>query len=105
LARKEDTNEESVENIITISSKQRITKSEEVPENAIGSKACSLCGVSFHTVEEQRSHTKSDLHGYNLKQKMRGQRAVSEGDFEKLIGGNMYNLLVLPTFLTLSRSR
>jgi hypothetical protein len=102
--RKEDTNEESVDTIITHSSGKSIEKSEEVAENAIGSKACSLCGVSFHTVEEQRSHSKSDFHGYNLKQKMRGQKAVSEADFEKLVGGNVYGLLILPALLTLHRS-
>lgn len=35
---------------------------------------------------DQRSHQKSDLHNYNLKQKLRGQKPVSENDFEKLIG-------------------
>jgi hypothetical protein len=43
--------------------------------------------VTFYTVEEQRSHVRSDLHGYNLKQKIKGANPVSEGDFEKLIGG------------------
>ena len=37
-------------------------------------------------MEDQRSHTKSDLHGYNLKQRLRGATPVSEGDFEKLVG-------------------
>ncbi|PBP16639.1 ankyrin repeat and zinc finger domain-containing protein [Diplocarpon rosae] len=55
-------------------------------ETTDGSKCCSLCGIAFHTVEEQRSHTRSDLHGYNLKQKIRGARTVTEGEFEKLIG-------------------
>ncbi|KAH7305015.1 ankyrin repeat and zinc finger domain-containing protein 1 [Stachybotrys elegans] len=31
-------------------------------------------------------HLKSDLHHYNLKQKLRGQKPVSEVEFEKLIG-------------------
>lgn len=53
----------------------------------VGAKACSLCSVTFPTVEEQRSHTRSDLHAYNLKQKIRGGNSVSEGDFEKLVGG------------------
>lgn len=37
------------------------------------------------TVVDQRSHVRSDLHGYNLKQKMRGQKAVNESDFDKLV--------------------
>lgn len=52
----------------------------------VGSPACSLCSLTFTTVRDQRGHLKSDLHHYNLKQKMRGLSAVSEADFEKLIG-------------------
>jgi len=37
-------------------------------------------------VAEQRNHVRSDLHGYNLKQKIKGQEPVGEVDFEKLIG-------------------
>ncbi|KUI59892.1 hypothetical protein VP1G_07110 [Cytospora mali] len=51
-----------------------------------GSQACSLCGLTFATVLDQRGHQKSDLHHYNLKQKLRGQKPVSEAEFEKLIG-------------------
>ncbi|TFB03727.1 hypothetical protein CCMA1212_004829 [Trichoderma ghanense] len=51
----------------------------------VGSQACSLCKLSFPTVIDQRSHTKSDFHNYNLKQKLRGQSPVSEAEFEKLI--------------------
>lgn len=35
---------------------------------------------------EQRNHVRSDLHGYNLKQKIKGLKPVGEADFEKLIG-------------------
>ncbi|KAJ4182591.1 hypothetical protein NW755_010358 [Fusarium falciforme] len=54
--------------------------------NLVGSQACSLCGLTFTTVIDQRGHLKSDLHHYNLKQKLRGQQSVSEVEFEKLIG-------------------
>ncbi|KAF5003689.1 hypothetical protein FDECE_9774 [Fusarium decemcellulare] len=52
----------------------------------VGSQACSLCGLTFTTVIDQRGHLRSDLHHYNLKQKLRGQKPVSEAEFEKLIG-------------------
>ena len=48
--------------------------------------SCSLCSLNFPTIQEQRSHVKSDLHHYNLKQKMRGLKPVTENDFERLIG-------------------
>ncbi|OTB12813.1 hypothetical protein K445DRAFT_320610 [Daldinia sp. EC12] len=51
----------------------------------VGSQSCSLCALSFATVQDQRSHLKSDLHHYNLKQKLRGRNPVSEAEFEKLI--------------------
>ena len=37
-------------------------------------------------MQEQRRHVKSDWHGYNLKQKLRGLTPVTENDFEKLVG-------------------
>ncbi|CAH0016989.1 unnamed protein product [Clonostachys rhizophaga] len=55
-------------------------------ENLVGSQSCSLCSLTFPTVQEQRSHLKSDFHNYNLKQKLRGQNPVSETEFEKLVG-------------------
>ncbi|TRX88484.1 hypothetical protein FHL15_010599 [Xylaria flabelliformis] len=55
-------------------------------ENLVGSQACSLCGLSFASVEDQRSHQKSDWHHYNLKQRLRGNQPVSEAEFEKLVG-------------------
>ena len=48
--------------------------------------SCNLCGLTFPSVQEQRSHVRSDLHGYNLKQKLKGAKPVGEADFEKLIG-------------------
>lgn len=47
--------------------------------------SCSLCGLAFESVQDQRGHVRSDLHNYNLKQKLRGRKAVSESEFEKLI--------------------
>ncbi|KAI2619660.1 hypothetical protein GGR54DRAFT_123470 [Hypoxylon sp. NC1633] len=56
-----------------------------ISSTVVGSQSCSLCALSFATVQDQRSHLKSDLHHYNLKQKLRGRSPVSETEFEKLI--------------------
>lgn len=48
--------------------------------------SCNLCGLSFASVDDQRNHVRSDLHGYNLKQRLKGVKPVGEADFEKLIG-------------------
>ena len=48
--------------------------------------SCNLCALNFSSVAEQRKHVRSDLHGYNLKQKIKGQKPVGEVEFEKLIG-------------------
>ncbi|KAJ9155449.1 Ankyrin repeat and zinc finger domain-containing protein [Pleurostoma richardsiae] len=55
-------------------------------EIVVGAQACSLCGLAFSTVLDQRGHLKSDFHHYNLKQKLRGRKPVSEAEFEKLVG-------------------
>ncbi|CZT50685.1 probable Found in Mitochondrial Proteome [Rhynchosporium secalis] len=83
LTRKNDTGEDPQHNT---SSSATDSAAGTRTETAAGAKSCSLCGVVFHTVEDQRSHNRSDLHNYNLKQKIRGAKAVTEGDFEKLIG-------------------
>lgn len=56
-------------------------------DSLVGSQSCSLCSLSFSSLEEQRSHLKSDFHNYNLKQKLRGSKPVSEDEFERLIAG------------------
>ena len=48
--------------------------------------SCNLCNLTFPSVTDQRSHVRSDLHAYNLKQKIKGLRPIEEGEFEKLVG-------------------
>lgn len=79
-----------------------VPRPESRTESAAGSKSCSLCGVMFHTVEDQRSHIRSDLHGYNLKQRIRGAKPVNEEDFEKMVGG-MYSYRRPRSLLTVTR--
>ncbi|CAM1502215.1 Fc.00g041990.m01.CDS01 [Cosmosporella sp. VM-42] len=83
LALKTDAAEDAVVEPETSSPEQSSNASSD---NLVGSQACSLCSLAFATLVDQRSHLKSDLHHYNLKQKLRGQKPVSEADFEKLIG-------------------
>jgi hypothetical protein len=65
------------------------TSTSSASEGTVGSQSCSLCGLIFATVQDQRSHLRSDWHAYNLKQKLRGGKAVSEAEFEKLVEGRM----------------
>ncbi|PHH50440.1 hypothetical protein CFIMG_004504RA [Ceratocystis fimbriata CBS 114723] len=55
-------------------------------DSPVGSQSCSLCSQSFESMLDQRSHLKSDLHNYNLRQKLRGLVPVTEAEFEKLVG-------------------
>lgn len=64
------------------------TRYEEIPETADRTKppaSCHLCGVTFQNVPEQRHHIRSDWHGYNLKQKLKGLHGVDEAQFDKLV--------------------
>ena len=58
----------------------------EVVDTKKPSASCHLCGVTFQNVPEQRNHIRSDWHGYNLKQKLKGLRSVDETQFDKLVG-------------------
>ncbi|KAK1082452.1 hypothetical protein LTR33_003909 [Friedmanniomyces endolithicus] len=55
-------------------------------ESSKAATTCSLCGLSFPNLQEQKGHVRSDLHGYNLKQRLRGKSTVSEAEFERLVG-------------------
>ncbi|KAL2161353.1 hypothetical protein VTH06DRAFT_8575 [Thermothelomyces fergusii] len=72
----------------TTSSGEPIPGPSSSAENVLGSQACSLCGMAFVTVQEQKEHLKTDLHYYNLKQKMNGLKPVTEAEFEKLVEEN-----------------
>ncbi|MCJ1388489.1 hypothetical protein MMC18_001336 [Xylographa bjoerkii] len=63
-----------------------ISNGKDGTDQTGGSTACGLCNISFQNLADQRRHVKSDWHGYNLKQKLRGLQAVNEVEFEKLVG-------------------
>ena len=48
--------------------------------------SCSLCKLALKDAAERRQHVKSDWHGYNLKQKLRGLAPVDEATFDRLVG-------------------
>ncbi|KAL3418923.1 ankyrin repeat and zinc finger domain-containing protein [Phlyctema vagabunda] len=84
LTRKDDTSAGPSQEDFEVSSVASESTSDSKSETG-SSTSCSLCSVTFHTVEDQRSHIRSDLHGYNLKQKLRGAKPVSEVEFETLV--------------------
>lgn len=67
----------------TTPSAPQTIESQDGPSNAT---SCGLCGLTFPTLQDQRSHVRSDLHAYNTKQKMRGRKPVDEAEFERLVG-------------------
>lgn len=83
LKPKEDTGSSEVEPANSFETPER----EQKDTSTAGAKACSSCGISFHTVEEQRSHVRSDYHVYNQKQRLKGLKTVTEAEFETLVGG------------------
>ncbi|KII85831.1 hypothetical protein PLICRDRAFT_56310 [Plicaturopsis crispa FD-325 SS-3] len=62
-----------------------------IPESApsvLGARACNIClGATFTDVDGQRAHFRSDWHRYNVKVRLNGGNAVSEGDFAQLVDG------------------
>lgn len=56
-----------------------------------GSLRCQACpDVGFETVEEQRTHFKSDWHRYNVKARLTG-RAVTADEWEGMVEGEFYD--------------
>ena len=55
---------------------------------AAGTAGCATCNISaFADVSQQRDHARSDLHKFNLKRKLSGQKVVSADEFEKMLDG------------------
>ncbi|ERT00183.1 hypothetical protein HMPREF1624_03552 [Sporothrix schenckii ATCC 58251] len=52
----------------------------------VSGEACALCNLAFASHADKRDHFKSDLHLFNLKQKLAGKPPVSEDEFERLVG-------------------
>ncbi|QSZ37294.1 hypothetical protein DSL72_009388 [Monilinia vaccinii-corymbosi] len=86
LTRKDDSNDDTNQDDTNPPRDTTERAAQSKPGEDVGSKSCSLCAVTFHTVEDQKSHVRSDFHHYNLKQKIRGAKAVAEIEFEKLVG-------------------
>jgi hypothetical protein len=62
-------------------------KDNDVDGTVAASTSCALCDVAFSNVAEQRSHVRSDYHGYNLKQRLKGLKTVDETGFDRLVEG------------------
>ncbi|ERN19487.1 hypothetical protein AMTR_s00069p00197120 [Amborella trichopoda] len=51
--------------------------------------SCNTCKSEFESLEEQRSHFKSDIHRFNVKLSLAGKSTVKEEDFDELVGDSM----------------
>ncbi|KAK2768154.1 hypothetical protein FQN54_000006 [Arachnomyces sp. PD_36] len=71
-------------------SEEELAPKSEQPGNkndgVTSATSCSMCKVSFHIVQEQREHVRSDHHRYNLKCRMKGTPPLDEEAFAKLVG-------------------
>lgn len=63
-----------------------ISESSEKENGIATAKSCAMCQVPFLNVQEQRDHVRSDHHRYNLKSQLRGNRTLTEAEFNKAIG-------------------
>ena len=57
-------------------------------KHATGPPGCVTCNIStFANVSQQREHVGSDLHKFNLKRKLAGQKIVDADEFDKMLDG------------------
>jgi len=93
LALKDSQSHQITEPVVTVNEEGQSADKDafSIPDSADGpsgsnATSCGLCDLKFANLTEQRQHVRSDLHGYNLKQKIKGLKPVSEAQFDKLIG-------------------
>src|SRR5215471_5012080 len=54
-------------------------------ESTPGTAGCVACNIAaFASVTQQREHVRSDLHKFNLKRKLAGQKTVNADEFDKM---------------------
>jgi hypothetical protein len=61
---------------------------DAVVPDATGCSTCNLAG--FSDVSQQREHMRSDLHRFNLKRKLAGQKIVYPDEFEQMLDGTIF---------------
>jgi hypothetical protein len=60
----------------------------EQERDTTGPPGCVTCNISaFADVSQQREHVRSDLHKFNLKRKLAGQKVVAADEFDKMLDG------------------
>ena len=62
---------------------------EPAQENTVpDGTGCATCNIAaFTSVSDQRDHVRSDLHKFNLKRKLAGQKIVNSDEFDKMLDG------------------
>ena len=64
---------------------------EPEQESPPGTAGCVTCNIAaFTSVSQQREHVHSDLHKFNLKRKLAGQKIVNADEFDKMLDGILY---------------
>ncbi|XP_052192968.1 uncharacterized protein LOC127801677 isoform X2 [Diospyros lotus] len=52
--------------------------------------SCNTCKAEFESLDDQRSHFKSDFHRFNVKLSIAGKDIVKEDDFDELTSGSLF---------------
>ncbi len=87
--------DQSHEQLYTVeTSQQRELTATRHDGPASSATSCALCGLNFVGLQEQRSHVRSDLHGFNLKRRIKGLETVREAEFERLVDGLLVHVVV-----------
>ncbi|GMP43021.1 hypothetical protein CsSME_00012551 [Camellia sinensis var. sinensis] len=70
------------------------TLADEVANDAtkasISRWSCNTCKAEFESLQDQRSHFKSDIHRFNVKLSIAGKDTVKEEDFDELTSDSLF---------------
>ena len=92
IAELDDPQSEAGPSTSNATSKERSAKApaaaSQAPSGTLGCQSCP--NTLFETVEEQRTHFKSDWHRYNAKARMEGKAIVDAEQWENMVEGGSY---------------
>ncbi|XP_026380277.1 ankyrin repeat and zinc finger domain-containing protein 1-like [Papaver somniferum] len=78
--------EENEETLIQEKEEDKVTKKN----NFIPRWSCNTCKAEFESLQDQRSHFKSDHHRFNIKLSISGKDTIKEEDFDELASDSVF---------------
>ncbi|KAK9147605.1 hypothetical protein Scep_006362 [Stephania cephalantha] len=70
---------------------EELAEEEEKGKKGLSRWSCNTCKSEFESLEDQRSHFKSDLHRFNVKLTIAGKAVIREEEFDESVSDSIFD--------------